>query len=77
MRRGPQLLTYPDSLGGTIAELTRLLRGPLAGEHVPALYAEERPAAFASGGDFTVRSTVYASIRFVRLRFRRLGGTLC
>jgi len=31
MRRGPQLLTYPDSLGGTIAEITRLLRGPLAG----------------------------------------------
>ena len=31
MRRGPQLLTYPDSLGGTIADVTRLLRGPLAG----------------------------------------------
>ena len=31
MRRGPQLLTYPDSLGGTIAEITHLLRGPLAG----------------------------------------------
>ena len=30
MRRGPQLLTYPDSLGGTIADITRLLRGPLA-----------------------------------------------
>ncbi len=31
MRRGPQLLTYPDSLGGTIGDITRLLRGPLAG----------------------------------------------
>ena len=31
MRRGPQLLTYPDSLGGTIADVARLLRGPLAG----------------------------------------------
>ena len=31
MRRGPQLLTYPDSLGGTIPDLTRLLRGPLRG----------------------------------------------
>ncbi len=31
MRRGPQLLTYPDSLGGSIVEITRLLRGPLAG----------------------------------------------
>jgi len=30
MRRGPQLLTYPDSLGGTIADITRLLRSPLA-----------------------------------------------
>ena len=30
MRNGPQLLTYPDSLGGTIADITRLLRGPLA-----------------------------------------------
>ena len=27
----PQLLTYPDSLGGTIADVTALLRGPLAG----------------------------------------------
>jgi sucrose 6(F)-phosphate phosphorylase len=31
MRRGPQLLTYPDSLGGSIAAITSLLRGPLAG----------------------------------------------
>ena len=31
MRRGPQLLTYPDSLGGSIGAITRLLRGPLAG----------------------------------------------
>ena len=31
MRRGPQLLTYPDSLGGTINDVTGLLRGPLAG----------------------------------------------
>lgn len=31
MRHGPQLLTYPDSLGGTIADITRLLRGPLEG----------------------------------------------
>ena len=29
--RGPQLLTYPDSLGGSIARITQLLRGPLAG----------------------------------------------
>lgn len=27
----PQLLTYPDSLGGTIRDITALLRGPLAG----------------------------------------------
>lgn len=27
----PQLLTYPDSLGGTIADVTMLLRGPLDG----------------------------------------------
>ena len=27
----PQLLTYPDSLGGTIGSVTALLRGPLAG----------------------------------------------
>ena len=26
MRHGPQLLTYPDSLGGSIADITRLLR---------------------------------------------------
>jgi sucrose phosphorylase len=31
MRYGPQLLTYPDSLGGSISAITRLLRGPLAG----------------------------------------------
>ncbi len=30
--RGPQLLTYPDSLGGSIAHVTQLLRGPLAGD---------------------------------------------
>ena len=29
--RGPQLLTYPDSLGGSIAHITQLLRGPLGG----------------------------------------------
>lgn len=28
---GPQLLTYPDSLGGTLAHLDGLLRGPLHG----------------------------------------------
>ena len=27
----PQLLTYPDSLGGTISDVTALLRGPLDG----------------------------------------------
>lgn len=27
----PQLLTYPDSLGGTLGDLSRLLNGPLAG----------------------------------------------
>jgi sucrose phosphorylase len=31
VRRGPQLLTYPDSLGGTLAAIDGLLRGPLDG----------------------------------------------
>ena len=31
MRRGPQLLTYPDSLGGDLASIEALLRGPLDG----------------------------------------------
>lgn len=31
MRRGPQLLTYPDSLGGDLAAINSLLRGPLDG----------------------------------------------
>jgi sucrose phosphorylase len=31
MRRGPQLLTYPDSLGGSIRAISSLLRGRLAG----------------------------------------------
>jgi len=31
MRRGPQLLTYPDSLGGSIEAIARLLNGRLAG----------------------------------------------
>ncbi len=31
MRIGPQLLTYPDSLGGDLASLQELLGGPLAG----------------------------------------------
>ena len=31
MRRGPQLLTYPDSLGGSIRAIGSLLRGRLAG----------------------------------------------
>ena len=31
MRRGPQLLTYPDSLGGDLAAIEALLRGPLDG----------------------------------------------
>ena len=31
MRHGPQLLTYPDSLGGDLASLRGLLDGPLAG----------------------------------------------
>lgn len=29
MRRGPQLITYPDSLGGNLPALERLLEGPL------------------------------------------------
>ena len=31
MRRGPQLLTYPDSLGGDLAAIDAMLRGPLEG----------------------------------------------
>ena len=31
MRHGPQLLTYPDSLGGDLASIRRLLDGPLRG----------------------------------------------
>ena len=31
MRSAPQLMTYPDSLGGDLAALDGLLRGPLAG----------------------------------------------
>lgn len=31
MRRGPQLLTYPDSLGGDLAAIDAMLRGPLDG----------------------------------------------
>jgi sucrose 6(F)-phosphate phosphorylase len=31
VRRGPQLLSYPDSLGGGLAAIDTLLRGPLAG----------------------------------------------
>ena len=31
LRLAPQLLTYPDSLGGDIASIGRLLEGPLAG----------------------------------------------
>ena len=31
MRSGPQLLTYPDSLGGDLAAIEALLRGPLDG----------------------------------------------
>ena len=31
MRQGPQLQTYPDSLGGDLASIDALLRGPLEG----------------------------------------------
>jgi len=31
VRHGPQLLTYPDSLGGRLADITELLSGPLDG----------------------------------------------
>ncbi len=31
IRRGPQLLTYPDSLGGDLPAITQLLEGPFAG----------------------------------------------
>ena len=31
MRHRPQLLTYPDSLGGNLASIRALLAGPLAG----------------------------------------------
>jgi sucrose phosphorylase len=47
MRRGPQLLTYPDSLGGTIGDITRLLRGPLA-EHFAGVHILP---PFPSSGD--------------------------
>ena len=54
-----------------------LLCGSLAGEHIPALYTEQRPVPFASHGDFAVCSTAHAGICLVRLRFLRIGGTLC
>jgi sucrose phosphorylase len=47
MRRGPQLLTYPDSLGGSIASITRLLRGPLA-DHFAGVHVLP---PFPSSGD--------------------------
>ena len=31
LRPGPQLLTYPDSLGGSLASIRSLLAGPLKG----------------------------------------------
>lgn len=51
MRRGPQLLTYPDSLGGTIGDVARLLRGPLAGcfsgVHILPLFPSSGDRGFA------------------------------
>ena len=47
----PQLLTYPDSLGGTLAELIALLRGPLdglfGGVHVLPPYPSTGDRGFA------------------------------
>ena len=58
MRRGPQLLTYPDSLGGNLAAIDRLLRGPLdglfAGVHVLP--------PFPSSGDRGFAPTTYLEI---------------
>lgn len=51
MRPGPQLLTYPDSLGGTIADITRLVRGPFdglfAGVHVLPPFPSSGDRGFA------------------------------
>jgi len=47
MRHGPQLLTYPGSLVGTIGDITRLLRGPLA-EHFAGVHILP---PFPSSGD--------------------------
>ncbi len=58
MRRGPQLLTYPDSLGGDLAALEALLRGPLdglfTGVHVLP--------PFPSSGDRGFAPTTYLEI---------------
>ncbi|MFO7531201.1 MAG: sucrose phosphorylase [Candidatus Limnocylindrales bacterium] len=51
MRPGPQLLTYPDSLGGSIRAIGGLLRGPLAGHfagvHVLPPYPSSGDRGFA------------------------------
>ncbi len=58
MRLGPQLLTYPDSLGGSLAAIDGLLRGPLdglfAGIHVLP--------PFPSSGDRGFAPTTYLEI---------------
>ncbi len=73
MRRGPQLLTYPDSLGGDLAAVDTLLSGPLdglfTGVHVLP--------PFPSSGDRGFAPTTYLEIdpRFGSWAdIRRLGN---
>lgn len=59
MHAGPQLLTYPDSLGGDLASLGALLDGPLAGLFggIHILPPFLRPPTAASRQSPTARST--------------------
>jgi sucrose phosphorylase len=51
LRNGPQLISYPDSLGGNLRELGRLLAGPLArsfdGVHVLPVFPSSGDRGFA------------------------------
>lgn len=58
IRTGPQLLTYPDSLGGGLAALTELLAGPLAG----AFTGVHVLPPFPSSGDRGFAPTTYLQI---------------
>lgn len=55
---GPQLLTYPDSLGGTLAGLDELLRGPLHG----AFRGVHILPPFPSSGDRGFAPTTYDEV---------------